>query len=114
MVVWSLPLRLNNKFRLRWSMVMILVAVVASVTKFQVVRSSSLRMDVFDVGHGLSILLSINGRGFIYDTGARYASGFSMAGAVIVPTLRALKLDADFLVASHDDNDHSGGCSSES
>ncbi len=110
MVVWSLPLRLNNKSRLRWSMVMILVAVVASVTKFQVVRSSSLRMDVFDVGHGLSILLSINGRGFIYDTGARYASGFSMAGAVIIPTLRALKLDMiDFLVASHDDNDHSGG-----
>ena len=49
-------------------MVMILVAVVASVTKFQVVRSSSLRMDVFDVGHGLSVLLSINGRG-LYDKG---------------------------------------------
>ncbi|HET6546323.1 MAG TPA: DNA internalization-related competence protein ComEC/Rec2 [Rhodanobacteraceae bacterium] len=65
---------------------------------------------VLDVGQGLSVLVRTAGHTLLYDTGARYPSGFDLGEAVVVPTLRSLGVDRlDRLIVSHGDNDHAGG-----
>ena len=64
---------------------------------------------VLDVGQGLSVLVTQGKRALLYDTGNRFSSGFNMADAVILPLLRHLSIkQLDYLVVSHDDQDHSG------
>jgi competence protein ComEC len=68
------------------------------------------RATVIDVGQGLSVLVRTHGHALLYDTGARYPSGFDLGEAAVVPTLHALgvaRLDA--VIVSHGDNDHAGG-----
>ncbi|WP_404612578.1 DNA internalization-related competence protein ComEC/Rec2 [Rhodanobacter hydrolyticus] len=65
---------------------------------------------VLDVGQGLSVLLRTRGHALLYDTGARYPSGYDLGEAAVLPSVRALgiaRLDA--LMVSHADNDHAGG-----
>ncbi|MCW9027894.1 MAG: DNA internalization-related competence protein ComEC/Rec2 [Kangiella sp.] len=66
-------------------------------------------IEVFDVGHGLSVLLHNSNRTILYDTG--YASpGSSAASSYIIPSLRTLGIShIDTLILSHQDNDHAGG-----
>lgn len=65
---------------------------------------------VFDVGQGLSVLIKRGANAILYDTGAAYPSGFSMADAVILPYLQHSNLaQIDKVIISHSDNDHSGG-----
>lgn len=66
-------------------------------------------IEVFDVGHGLAILLHNNHHAILYDTG--YASpGSSAVESYIIPSLRALGISKiDTLILSHKDNDHAGG-----
>lgn len=66
-------------------------------------------IEIFDVGHGLSILLHSNQHAILYDTG--YASsGSSAVSSYIIPSLRALGISKlDTLILSHKDNDHAGG-----
>lgn len=67
-------------------------------------------VDVLDVGQGTAVLIRTKNHTFLYDSGAAYASGFSMAEAVIKPFLRKNNIrQLDVLVASHNDNDHVGG-----
>lgn len=69
-------------------------------------------MTVFDVGHGLSVLLSDGKHHILYDTG--YASaGSSAFKSYILPSLRKLNIKTlDIFIVSHKDNDHSGGLNS--
>ena len=70
----------------------------------------SWQMDVLDVGQGLAVLFRKSDAGILYDTGAAYPSGFSMAEAVIIPVLQKANLKGlDMLIISHGDNDHAGG-----
>ena len=65
---------------------------------------------VLDVGQGLSVLLRTREHVLLYDTGARYPSGFDLGEAAVLPAIHALgiaRLDA--LMVSHADNDHAGG-----
>ncbi|TAM02680.1 MAG: DNA internalization-related competence protein ComEC/Rec2, partial [Rhodanobacter sp.] len=65
---------------------------------------------VLDVGQGLSVLLRTHGHVLVYDTGARYPSGFDLGEAAVLPTLHALGINRlDLLMISHGDNDHAGG-----
>jgi competence protein ComEC len=65
---------------------------------------------VFDVGHGLAVVIEKNQHVFIYDTGARYLSGFNMAAAAILPYLMYQGYQViDGVIISHNDNDHAGG-----
>jgi len=65
---------------------------------------------LLDVGQGLSMVLRTRHHVLVYDTGARYPSGFNLADAVLVPYLRHQGIDKiDMLVLSHGDNDHAGG-----
>lgn len=65
---------------------------------------------VLDVGQGLSALVLTRSQALLFDTGARYASGYAMAEAVVLPYLRRRGIRRlDTLVISHGDNDHAGG-----
>ncbi|MGN6729243.1 MAG: DNA internalization-related competence protein ComEC/Rec2 [Rhodanobacteraceae bacterium] len=65
---------------------------------------------VVDVGQGLSVLVRTRGHALLYDTGARYPSGFDLGEAAVVPALHAIGVERlDTLIISHGDNDHAGG-----
>jgi competence protein ComEC len=65
---------------------------------------------LLDVGQGLAAVVRTHRHLLVYDTGARYPSGFNAGDAVLVPMLRARGIRAvDRLVISHGDNDHIGG-----
>ncbi|MGH8157014.1 MAG: DNA internalization-related competence protein ComEC/Rec2 [Rhodanobacter sp.] len=65
---------------------------------------------VLDVGQGLSVLLRTREHVLVYDTGARYPSGFDLGEAAVVPSMHALGISRlDMLMISHGDNDHAGG-----
>jgi competence protein ComEC len=65
---------------------------------------------VVDVGQGLSVLVRTRAHALLFDTGARYPSGFDLGAAAVVPSLHALGVThLDELIISHGDNDHAGG-----
>lgn len=66
-------------------------------------------IEIFDVGHGLAVLLHNNNQAILYDTG--YASsGSSAVSSYIIPSLKTLGINKiDILILSHKDNDHAGG-----
>lgn len=72
-----------------------------------------LEIALLDVGQGLAMVVRDRERVLVYDTGPRYASGFSAAEAVLLPYLRLQGIrHVDRLIISHADNDHIGGLSS--
>lgn len=79
-------------------------------TRPQVTAEGDFRVTVMDVGQGLAVLVRTRNHALLYDTGPRFRSGFNMAEAAVLPTLRALAVpDVDLLVVSHGDADHAGG-----
>jgi competence protein ComEC len=72
--------------------------------------TGAFRATVIDVGQGLSVLVRTRRHALLFDTGARYPSGFDLGAAAVVPTLHALGIThLDKLIISHGDNDHAGG-----
>ncbi len=68
------------------------------------------QLNVMDVGQGLSVVIEANNQVLVYDTGASFPSGFSMADSVVIPYLKNQGYHhIDLLLISHDDNDHAGG-----
>ncbi|GAA0212054.1 ComEC family protein [Kangiella japonica] len=64
---------------------------------------------VFDVSHGLAILLTDGQHHILYDTGYATSEG-SAFESYIYPSLKKLGVNhLDALILSHKDNDHSGG-----
>ncbi|WP_421595194.1 ComEC family protein [Rahnella sp. PD4] len=66
------------------------------------------RIDMLDVGHDLSVLISKNGKGVLYDTGNRWEGG-SAAEQNIIPFLNWKNIQLEQIIISHDDKDHRGG-----
>jgi competence protein ComEC len=65
---------------------------------------------VFDVGHGLAVLVETAEHTLLYDAGPVFRSGFDTGNEIIVPTLKRRGVDSlDLLMVSHADNDHAGG-----
>lgn len=73
-------------------------------------RTDEWFVEVIDVGQGLSVLVRSENTALLYDTGARYPSGFNMADSEIIPYLISQGIRRlDYLVISHSDIDHAGG-----
>lgn len=67
-------------------------------------------ISVLDVGQGLAVHVRTANHQLIYDTGASYSSGFSVAEKTLIPYLRAAGIERiNRLLVSHGDNDHAGG-----
>ncbi|PSW26942.1 DNA internalization-related competence protein ComEC/Rec2 [Photobacterium swingsii] len=67
------------------------------------------RVDMLDVGHGLAVIITRNGRAVLYDTGNRWLQG-SIASSVVEPVLKDKGMyHLDGLILSHADSDHAGG-----
>jgi competence protein ComEC len=65
---------------------------------------------ILDVGQGLSVLVRVDDKVLLYDTGPEVKGVFSAAESVLIPELGARGVRRiDHLVLSHADNDHSGG-----
>lgn len=72
--------------------------------------AGAFRMWVIDVGQGLSVLVRTHQHALVYDTGARYPSGFDLGRVAVIPLLHARGVHhLDMLMISHADNDHAGG-----
>ncbi len=66
-------------------------------------------LTVFDVGHGLAVVIEHKNKHILYDTGKGDAE-FSMIQQVLVPVYRSRGVTQfDGMIISHYDNDHAGG-----
>ncbi|GAA4896408.1 hypothetical protein GCM10023333_32050 [Ferrimonas pelagia] len=92
----------------RWQAAILLLPLLALLWQ----QPARWRLDVIDVGQGLSVLVQRQGAALLYDTGARLPGGFSYAKVALLPLLRERGITRlDYLVISHGDNDHAGGAS---
>ncbi|MGP1722079.1 DNA internalization-related competence protein ComEC/Rec2 [Shewanella frigidimarina] len=67
------------------------------------------QLHAIDVAQGMAVVLQQGQHGIIYDTGAAYGE-FSYAQRAILPFLASKGIRyVDYIVVSHDDNDHAGG-----
>lgn len=66
------------------------------------------RVDMLDVGHGLTIVIEQRGKAVLYDTGNRW-EGSDMATREILPYLRWRGVDVESIILSHSHMDHIGG-----
>ncbi|MEG7426796.1 DNA internalization-related competence protein ComEC/Rec2, partial [Serratia marcescens] len=66
------------------------------------------RVDMLDVGHGLAVVIEQNGKGILYDTGDRWATG-SAAERHILPMLNWRGIELEQIIISHIHLDHIGG-----
>lgn len=70
---------------------------------------SDWQLHMLDVGQGLSLVVQSGSRAIVYDTGAAFGQ-FSYAERSLLPFLAARGIsEVDYLIVSHDDNDHAGG-----
>lgn len=74
------------------------------------VKKGEARVDVLDVGQGLSVVINTMNHTLIYDTGMMFYQGGDMAQRAIIPYLihQGIK-KIDRVVISHPDLDHRGG-----
>ena len=73
-------------------------------------KQDELRLNLIDVGQGLSVFIETRNHSLVYDTGPRYSSRFDSGKNIIIPFLKSQGItELDTLIVSHGDNDHSGG-----
>lgn len=75
------------------------------------IRQPEWRVDMLDIGHGLAVVISQQGKAVIYDTGNRWAGGDAASGQII-PWLRWQGLAVEHIILSHGHLDHAGGLES--
>ncbi|CAB5501374.1 DNA internalization-related competence protein ComEC/Rec2 [Bathymodiolus thermophilus thioautotrophic gill symbiont] len=94
--------------KLRWLSIPILGLLF--LTPNHTIKHNSMLVTTLDVGQGLAHVIQTRNHILLFDTGARYASGFDLGDSVITPYLRAKHIQhLDKVIISHDDNDHIGG-----
>lgn len=74
------------------------------------IDKNSILVTTLDVGQGSSHVIQTRKHILLFDTGAKYPSGFNLSDSVITPYLRAKHIQRlDKVIVSHGDNDHIGG-----
>ncbi len=71
--------------------------------------NSTWQLNVFDVGHGLMVLVVKEGNAMVYDFGPSYFNRFSRTRSILLPYIKAHNIHVSTAVLSHEDNDHGGG-----
>jgi competence protein ComEC len=73
----------------------------------------SARIDVLDVGHGLSVIVRTANHALLFDGGPRYSAESNAGERIVVPVSRAAGIESfSGVVLSHRDSDHAGGIES--
>jgi len=94
----------------RWKYLVLILLFPLFLKKSNHLEDNQFQVNVLDVGQGLSIIIQTKEHILVYDTGAKYDTGFSLASTVIIPYLQNIGVnDVDKLILSHKDNDHAGG-----
>ena len=79
-------------------------------TPHEKIPKNTVLITILDVGQGLSQVVQTQNHTLLFDTGARYPSGFNLGESVINPYLKAKQINSlDKIIISHADNDHIGG-----
>ncbi len=93
--------------------VAIMLLVAPFFPKMLELKHSEAKLDILDVGQGLSVVIRTANHTAIYDTGMKFFQGSDMAQLAIIPYLERLKIKKiDMVVISHPDLDHRGGLAS--
>ncbi|WP_090492502.1 DNA internalization-related competence protein ComEC/Rec2 [Pseudoalteromonas sp. DSM 26666] len=79
------------------------------LSNYYFTQSSLWQLNVFDIGHGLMVLIKKDKHAFIYDFGPSYFNRFSRVPSVLLPYIDAHNLTVSTAIVSHQDNDHAGG-----
>jgi competence protein ComEC len=107
-LVFSILLISSSVLRWRWFGLFLLLPVF--IKPENSIEDNEFTVNVLDVGQGLSIVVRTKDKVLLYDTGAKYESGFSMANAVVIPFMNFSRVNKiDKIILSHLDNDHAGG-----
>ncbi|MEO1917304.1 MAG: DNA internalization-related competence protein ComEC/Rec2, partial [Candidatus Thioglobus sp.] len=86
-----------------------ILALMLLVPNEKIAQNTAL-ITILDVGQGTSHVVQTQNHTLLFDTGARYPSGFNLGGSVINPFLKAKQINVlDKVIVSHADNDHIGG-----
>jgi len=88
------------------------LAILASLACWQppLLAPGEFELRVLDVGMGSSMLLRTRHHSLVYDFGPGRKARYSAADMALLPVMRQLGIEhADLLIASHVDQDHSGG-----
>ena len=97
---------------LRWLGVLACIPIIFSDAKERN-NPGEFELVFLDVGQGTAVVVKTQNHLLLYDTGARYGTGFDVGESIIIPYLKGLGRESiDKLVISHGDNDHIGGARS--
>jgi competence protein ComEC len=98
---------------LKFRKIALILLIIIWLQPIEKLHKNEVLITTLDVGQGLSHVVQTKNHTLIFDTGARYASGFNMGDAVIIPYLNAKQINTlDLIIISHGDNDHIGGLKS--
>ncbi|GGI78562.1 DNA internalization-related competence protein ComEC/Rec2 [Legionella impletisoli] len=90
-----------------------LLSLSALFPAYESIRKNEVKIDVMDVGQGLSVLIRTANHNVLYDTGVKFFQGSDMAKLAIIPYLETLGVNRlDAVIISHSDLDHRGGLTS--
>ncbi|MCX8957388.1 ComEC family protein [Erwinia psidii] len=110
----AFTLMLIFTWRLGWlsrSPITLLSLCIACVCWRIAVRLPEWRVDMLDIGHGLSVVISRHGKAMVYDTGNRWEGGDAATGQIL-PWLNWQGLEVEQIILSHNHLDHTGGLES--
>ncbi len=89
-----------------------LIPVCVYVVDSELQPEAKFQLDVFDVGHGLMVMVSHKNKAIIYDLGPQYFGRYDYVRRVLLNNIIKQQLSVIATIINHLDNDHSGGLTS--